>query len=114
MSAVVTSPNVQMARATVRVAKRAEIEQFAAWRRAFAHLAKDHRYYEIVEDTIHQGFEYRYFVVEDAEGEATAIQPVFVLDQDLLQGAAGWMQRAVGAGRKIFPRFLKLRTVMIC
>src|SRR5213082_2475239 len=90
MSAVVSSPNIQTARvARVRVAMRGEIEQLAAWRRAFAHLHKDHQYYEIVEDTIHQGFEYRYFVVEDENGEVKAIQPFFVLDQDLLQGGRG-------------------------
>jgi predicted N-acyltransferase len=113
MSAVLSSPQIQTARATVRVAKRSEIEQSAAWTRAFAHLAKDHRYYEIVEDTILQGFEYRYFVLEDADGGVRACQPFFVLDQDLVQGAGPWIKRTIGGIRKLIPRFLKLRTLMI-
>src|SRR5208337_4393764 len=67
---------------TVEIAQRAQIEGSAAWARALAGQRKDRRYYELVEDTIHQGFEYRYFVLSDAAGEVRAIQPFFIADQD--------------------------------
>src|SRR6266550_2827426 len=97
----------------VHVATRAQVEQCPAWATSFADHRQDYRYYRIVEDTIVQGFEYRYFVLEDAQGTAKAIQPFFLLDQDLLGGAGKFLQRMAGGVRKIFPRFLFMRTLMV-
>jgi predicted N-acyltransferase len=97
----------------VHVATRAHVEQCAAWATSFADHRQDHRYYRIVEDTIVQGFEYHYFVLEDAQGTAKAIQPFFILDQDLLGGAGKFLQGMAGGVRKIFPRFLFMRTLMV-
>jgi predicted N-acyltransferase len=97
----------------VHVVNRAQVEQSSAWAACFADHRQDHRYYGIVEDTILQGFEYRYFVLEDAQGVAQAIQPFFILDQDLLGGAGKLLQRLAGGVRKVFPRFLFMRTLMV-
>ena len=70
----------------VATATRAEIEADPRWAGALAGERKDRRYYEIVEDTILQGFDYRYFVLRDEAGEVRAIQPFFINDQDLLAG----------------------------
>jgi hypothetical protein len=43
------------------------------WPRAFAAERKDHRFYEIVEATMRQGFDYRYFALRDAGGEVRAV-----------------------------------------
>ena len=43
---------------------------------------------KIVEDTILQGFEYRYFAIKDTNGEVCAVQPFFIVDQDVLVGTA--------------------------
>ena len=56
------------------------------WRSAFVGQRKDHRFYELVEDTIRQDFDYQYFAIKDRDGEVQAIQPFFILDQDLLAG----------------------------
>ena len=78
----------------VEVVSRSEAMQSRHWANAFGSEAKDRRYYELVEDTIHDEFDYRYFIVRDAAGEICAIQPFFVLDLDLLIGAkprySGW------------------------
>ena len=97
----------------VSVATRADLEHVPAWRQAFANQRKDRRYYEIVEDTIVQGFEYRYFVLEDKTGAVRAVQPFFVLRQDVLQGSGPRLLRFVNRIRKTFPRFLTLRTLMV-
>ena len=81
------STDILTDRGTVRVATRKQIEEIPAWRQAFAQTRKDWRYYQIVEDTIDQGFDYRYFVLEDPRGCVKAVQPFFLLDQDLLQVA---------------------------
>jgi hypothetical protein len=49
----------------------------------FCDKAKDSRYYELVEETIREGFEYKYFTIEEEHREVIAIQLFFLLDQDL-------------------------------
>ena len=95
----------------VRVASRREIDGSPLWSRAFAGERKDRRYYELVEDTLN-GFAFGYLVVEDG-GVARAIQPYFVIDQDLTAGAQGPLKRFVAAVRRFWPRFLCARTLMV-
>jgi hypothetical protein len=57
-----------------------------AWRIAFAGQRKDHRYYEIIADTIRDHFDYGYLAIRDASGRVLAVQPYFLLDQDVLEG----------------------------
>lgn len=113
MQDVRTPPRLATSDGSVAVATRQQLEQVPAWSRAFARQRKDRRYYEIVEDTIRQGFDYRYFVLEDRQGTVRGIQPFFILRQDLLQGSGprviGFAQRV----RRVFPRFLTMRTIMV-
>jgi predicted N-acyltransferase len=94
------------------VATLAEIERDPAWKTAFANQRKDWRYYQIVEQTLEQGFSHRYFVLQNPGGQR-AIQPFFMHDQDILAGAAAWMQRAAQRVRRFFPQFLKMSTLMV-
>jgi len=52
--------------ARVDVLTAAEVARCRRWARAFAAERKDHRFYEIVEETMRQGFDYRYFALRDA------------------------------------------------
>lgn len=104
---------VAPAERSVEVATRAELERYPHWARAFSGERKDHRYYEIVEDTIHQGFDYRYFVIKDATGEVCTIQPFFILDQDMLGGISGPINTIATSIRRWWPGFLQMRTLMV-
>jgi hypothetical protein len=98
---------------SVEVASRLDAMQYKHWANAFGSEAKDRRYYELVEDTIHAEFDYRYFIVRDGNGEISAIQPFFILDLDLLVGAKpriGWL---TGLIRRLWPRFMRARTLMM-
>jgi hypothetical protein len=97
----------------VEVVSRQDLAHRRHWRSAFAGTRKHHRYYELVEDTIRQGFDYRYFVIADALGEVKAIQPFFIVDQDLLAGNGRQAGPLLAAIRRVWPRFLKLRTLMV-
>ena len=108
-----TLPRISTALGTVYVAERSQIDECLPWQQAFANSRKDRRYYEIVEDTIRQGFDYRYFVLEDTAGQVRSVQPFFLLDQDLLQGSGPRAQKWVGRLRKLFPRALTIRTLMV-
>src|SRR5258705_5668192 len=96
----------------IEIVDRAEVECYPHWRRAFAAQRKDHRYYALLDETLDQSFDYRYFVIKDANGEVLAIQPFFLLDQNMLAGVSG-ADRVAAAIRRIWPRFLQLSTIMI-
>lgn len=104
-----TAPSIE----SVIVASRAEIVAMGGWETAFAGKYKDRRYYETVEDTLHPEFNYRYFVLQDGAGRPRAIQPFFVLDQDILAGASGRMKSSVDFIRRRWPKFLSMRTLMV-
>ena len=110
---VTTVSRIQTPHGVVSVATREQIEAKAVWRASFADHRQDHRYYHIVEDTIRQGFEHRYLVIEGDDGEAIAVQPFFVLNQDLLGGAGKFIRAIAGFVRRFFPGFLFLRTLMV-
>jgi hypothetical protein len=97
----------------VEVASRITALKCERWANAFGAEAKDRRYYELVEDTIHEEFDYRYFIVRDETGAICAIQPFFVLDLDLLIGASpqfGWLTNSI---RRLWPGFMRARTLMV-
>jgi hypothetical protein len=100
-------------RAHVEVLRRAELVRCGFWKTAFARHRKDRRFYELVEDTIHQEFDYRYFAVVDENGEVRAVQPFLIVDQDLLAGLAQRIATLAGLVRRVWPRFLRLSTLMV-
>jgi hypothetical protein len=97
----------------VTLISRAELAASRHWAKAFAGRRKDHRYYELVEDTLREGFDYRYFAIRDPEGEIQAVQPFFILDQDIILGAGPAISGLVEALRRLWPRCLMLRTLMV-
>jgi hypothetical protein len=97
----------------LEVVGREDLAQFPCWRSAIANERKDHRYYELIEDTLHFEFDYRYFVIRDAGGEVCAVQPFFLLDQDLLVGVGPRFGALVGGIRNMWPRFMRARTLMV-
>jgi len=97
----------------VLVASRDQLADCARWKQSHTDQRKDYRYHEIVEETIQQGFDYRYFVLEDKQGQVCAIQPFFLLRQDLVTGANSRVQRAVNLVRRVWPKFLTMPTLMV-
>jgi hypothetical protein len=84
-----------------------------SWRHAGSGSRHDHRFFELVDDTIRQDFEYSYLVLKGPRGDLQGIQPVFVHPQDLLGGLGGPLSSAVAWLRKKAPGVLKLRTLMV-
>jgi hypothetical protein len=92
---------------------RGEIAGCPAWAATFANRRKDHRYYEILEDTLRDRVEYRYFAIIDQAACIQAVQPFFLLDQDNLEGLGTEWQTWLARIRRFVPRFLKTRTLMV-
>ncbi len=100
-------------RGAAKVLSLADLQNCDAWPRAFRNKCKDHRYYEIVEETLEGGFEYHYLQLEDDSGNVRAIQPVFFVRQNLVEGVLGKIRSVVDLIRKRFPRFLTMRVLMV-
>lgn len=98
---------------TVEVATRAELARCRHWTNAFSTQRKDNRYYELVEDTIRQDFDYRYFIIKNSVGEICAVQPFFILDQDMLAGTARPIRTLAVLLRRRWPGFMQVRTLMV-
>jgi peptidoglycan biosynthesis/recognition FemAB-like protein len=91
------------------IATRAQLDTIPGWHDAFEGERKDWRYYEIVNDTlVGQGFDFHYLVLPNG-----AVQPFFVLDQDLVAGSSNALRSSMAVFRKWWPRFLKMRTLMV-
>lgn len=104
---------VPFAQGTARLLKLADAQKLEAWKSAFEGKAKDHRYYELIEQTLANEFEFRYLVLEDNAGNVRAIQSVFFVRQNLIEGVRGAFRAIVDLVRKTFPRFLTMRVLMI-
>jgi Acetyltransferase (GNAT) domain len=80
---------------------------------AFAQHSKDLRYYELLESTLKDQFDQRYFVLENELTGEVALQPFFFVDQDLVTGLPGTIRSWVAELRRIWPRFLQMRILMV-
>ena len=98
---------------SISVVSRAELSGCAPWTSTFADQRKDYRYYEILDDTLRGNFEHRYFAIVDNNGHVRAIQPFFLVDQDILEGLGAERIHWILLVRRFYPRFLKLRALMV-
>src|ERR1700724_1642762 len=114
MSAII--PGVSSVRRdsfSISVVSRAELSGCAPWTSTFTDQRKDYRYYEILDDTLRGHFEHRYFAIVDIGGHTRAIQPFFLVDQDILEGLGAERVYLISLVRRFYPRFLKLRALMV-
>jgi hypothetical protein len=98
---------------SISVVSRAEFSGCAPWTSTFTDQRKDYRYYEILDDTLRGHFDHRYFAIVDSRGHTRAIQPFFLVDQDILEGLGAERVYLISLVRRFYPRFLKLRALMV-
>ena len=104
---------IPFAEGVARAVSLAELQNYDAWKRAFQRQCKDHRYYEIVDQTLEGDFEHGYLVLEDHLGKVRAVQPLFFVRQNLVEGVPGKLRSMVEILRKKFPHFLTMRVLMV-
>ena len=107
------STSIPFPNGIAKIVERGELQECEPWTRAFANNCKDHRYYELIEDTLANDFEFRYALIEDGEGKIRAIQSLFFVRQNLIEGMRGPFRAIVDLVRKAFPRFLTMRVLMV-
>src|SRR5699024_11086447 len=94
---------IQFGKGVAKVSQLRDLQNCEAWKQALQRKSKDHRYYEIVEGTLECGFEHHYLQLEDTSGNVRAIQPVFFVRQNLVEGVPGKVRSLVDRIRRIFP-----------
>src|SRR6476660_7870468 len=107
------SHTIEFAQGVAKMLQLRDLQNCDAWTQALQTKCKDYRYYEIVEETLECGFEHHYLMLEDASGNLCAIQPVFFVQQNLVEGVPGKIRSIVDRIRKVFPRFLTMRVLMV-
>jgi predicted N-acyltransferase len=107
------SHTIEFAQGVAKVSQLRDLQNGDAWRQALQRKCKDYRYYEIVEETLECGFEHQYLLLEDTSDNVRAIQPVFFVQQNLVEGVPGKIRSIVDGIRKVFPRFLTMRVLMV-
>src|SRR3981081_3912727 len=95
------------------IVTRAELPASHAWKKALQYKYKGHRYYELVEQTLDNDFDFHYAVLKDSAGIVRAIQPIFFVRQNLVEGVPAKLRAIVDLIRKKFPRFLTMRVLMV-
>jgi len=106
---------VEFATATgrARIVSVLEGADVATWEKAFAGHAKDHRYHRICAETLAGQFDHRYLFLENTATGGVAMQQLFIVKQDLTAGMPGRLRTMLNWPRKIFPRWLSLRMLML-
>ncbi|MDQ6622223.1 MAG: GNAT family N-acetyltransferase [Verrucomicrobiota bacterium] len=89
-----------------------EVRGLADWPQALALRSKDHRFYEIAEETLEPGFDHHYVVLKDEHDEVRGIQPIFFVRQNLIEGVPA-LRALADFIRRVFPRFLTMRILMV-
>lgn len=85
----------------------------AVWRAAFNDAPCDHRFFEVIERAMHRQFDQRYFVLENREETRIAVQPFFLVRQDLATGLPRRVRSLIDPWRKCWPHLLTARILMV-
>jgi GNAT acetyltransferase-like protein len=88
-------------------------EDYETWVAGLKDYPMDHRYYEIVHESLRDQFVHYYLLLKDAGGTTRAIQPFLMVSQDLATGTPAFIRSLLARLRRYFPGFLKVRMLMI-
>jgi hypothetical protein len=88
-------------------------EDHEVWVAGFEEYPVDHRYYEIVHESLRDQFAHYYLLLKDAGGVTRAAQPFLIVSQDLATGMPLVIRKILARIRSRFPGFLKLRMLMV-
>ena len=88
-------------------------EDYKIWVAGFEGYPVDHRYYELVHESLKDQFAHYYLLLKDAGGVTRAIQPFLIVSQDLATGTPSVFRSLLTPIRRRFPGFLKVRMLMV-
>jgi hypothetical protein len=105
--------SIQTSFGSATVADAIPPEDYEVWVAGFEEYSVDHRYYEVVHESLRDQFAHYYLLLKDAAGMTRAIQPFLIVNQDLATGTPAAVRNLLARIRLRFPGFLKLRMLMV-
>lgn len=87
--------------------------EYETWVAGFENYPLDHRYYEIIHESLKDHCTHYYLFLKDANGMTRAIQPFFIVSQDIATGTPEFIRNVLAQVRRLVPGFLKLRMLMV-
>ena len=88
-------------------------EEYETWVAGFEDYPLDHRYYEIVHESLKDQCDHYYLCLKDFNGITRAIQPFLIVRQDIATGTPAFIRNALARVRGLVPGFLNLRMLMV-
>jgi len=95
------------------VAEQVPPKDTAIWEAGFKDALNDHRYYELTHDALQEQFSHYYLLLKDSSGATRAIQPFFIVNQDIVVGMPDFVTRIIEKIRGRFPSLMKLPILMV-
>jgi hypothetical protein len=95
------------------VSSRVPMEDVAVWQAGLQAVPGDHRYYELIHRALQEQFEHYYLVLKNRRDVTFAVQPFFLVEQDICLGLPSFVKNLVATLRRYFPGAFKLRTLMV-
>lgn len=86
-----------------------EIEQ-KDWDEIFGDIPESYSFYKVLENSQFSEFKF-YYLIGYQEDKIVLIAPLFTADFNLDIAVEGWPAKVIGFTRKIFPRFMILKTL---
>jgi len=83
------------------------------WEAGLRDAATDHRYYELTHDALQDQFSHYYLLLKDSSDTTRAIQPFFIVNQDIILGMPDFVTRTIKKIRGRFPSLMKFRILMV-
>ncbi|HZC58787.1 MAG TPA: GNAT family N-acetyltransferase [Chthoniobacterales bacterium] len=105
--------NVETPFGSAVVVESVPAEDYNVWVAGLEDYPLDHRYYEIVHETLRDQFAHYYLLLKDDGAETRAIQPFLIVTQDLATGMPAVIRNVLARIRSRFPGFLKIRMLMV-
>ena len=102
---------IRTSRGPVQIVNSATQVEPALWANTLCAHCLDARYFEIVEETLANQFEFHHAILTDAATGATAVQPFFFVDQKILDGLPVRLRE--GRISRALDRLLTIRTAMV-
>src|SRR5690348_15808782 len=106
------TPELTLSRGHVLVFDHARDVPMGFWERGFSDSWKDFQYYDLIEQTMRRGFDYRYLLVFDENDRPLALQPLLLTNQDLAISAGANVARLVAKLRTRWPHLFKSRIAL--
>src|SRR4029077_14296260 len=74
-------------------------EEYETWVGGFEDYPIDHRYYEVVHESLKDQCDHYYLFLKDFNGITRAIQPFLIVSQDIATGTPAFIRNALEIGR---------------